>query len=303
MNPELAILKTTLVVFGCVFGAATVLTLACRGTGWGRNMTVAILVWAIIAAVFLLAPLAGPLVFPVVLLLIAYGAVREYFILNGVYDVAALIAAAGLLVGMAFSAAGGDLGLFRLLPLLSVLVFYPLHALTHSYEGINRTAALRVAGVIYWGWLPMHFILLRQLDGGYGIVVMLGTMIALNDNAAFYVGRLLGRNSPKLAPRISPNKTWIGFAGGFTATVLVALAFGYAVPHLSWLHRLGLGAVVGVAVPGGGLIESAMKRDVGVKDSGFLIPGHGGVMDRFDSFAFCGPIVYYLLRLGTVGLG
>lgn len=299
MSADLAILKTTLVIFGCVFGAAIVLTLACRGTGWGRDMTMAILVWAIIAGVFLLAPLAGPLVFPIVLLLIAYGAVREYFILNGVYNVPALIGAGLLLLGMAFGAAGGDLRLFRLLPLFSVLVFYPLHALTHSYENINRTAALRVAGLVYWGWLPLHFLLLRRLAGGYGVVVLLGTMIALNDNTAFYVGRLLGKKSPKLAPRISPNKTWVGFAGGFAATVLVSLAFGYAVPHLSWLQRLGLGVVVGVAVPAGGLVESAMKRDVGVKDSGFLVPGHGGVMDRFDSFAFCAPIVYYLLRLGA----
>ena len=82
--------------------------------------------------------------------------------------------------------------------------------------------------------------------------------------------------------------------------MLVAWGFGFALPHLGLAQRLLLGLVVGVAVPVGGLIESAMKRDAGVKDSGTLIPGHGGVMDRFDSWAFSAPILYLLmLYFGT----
>jgi len=120
-------------------------------------------------------------------------------------------------------------------------------------------------------------------------------MIVVNDNGAFFFGKLFGKHSPKFAPRISPNKTWVGFAGGVLGTLLVAWGFGFALPHLGLAQRLLLGLVVGVAVPIGGLIESAMKRDTGVKDSGTLIPGHGGAMDRFDSWAFSAPILYLLM--------
>jgi phosphatidate cytidylyltransferase len=120
-------------------------------------------------------------------------------------------------------------------------------------------------------------------------------MILVNDNGAFFFGKLFGKNSPKFAPRISPNKTWVGFAGGLLCTLLVAWGFGFALPTLSLLQRSIFGLIVGVAIPYGGLIESAMKREAGVKDSGDLIPGHGGVMDRFDSWAFSAPIVYVVM--------
>jgi phosphatidate cytidylyltransferase len=120
-------------------------------------------------------------------------------------------------------------------------------------------------------------------------------MIALNDNCAYYTGKLLGKKSPKFAPLISPNKTWVGFAGGAAAALLASVLFGYTLPHLSVWQRLLLGGAVTVLIPAGDLMESAMKRDAGVKDSSGLIPGHGGMMDRFDSWIFTVPIYCYLL--------
>jgi len=141
----------------------------------------------------------------------------------------------------------------------------------------------------------MHFLRLHKLPGGFGAIIMLCTMIAVNDNTAYYAGKLLGRNSPRFAPLISPNKTWVGFLAGAVATVLVSVAFGYTLPHLSILQRLMLGCAVVLLIPAGDLMESAMKRDAGVKDSSSLIPGHGGMMDRFDSWIFTAPIYCYLL--------
>ena len=180
----------------------------------------------------------------------------------------------------------------------------PIQPIHGSYENIIQKISLQVLGIIYWGWFPLHFLLLHKVKGDYGAIAVLCTMIALNDNSAYYTGKLLGKNSKKLAPKISPSKTWIGFLGGSAGTVLSAMAFRYALPHFSILQRLALGLVTACAIPVGDLIESAMKRDIGVKDSSFLISGHGGVIDRFDSWVFTAPIVYYfiVIKIASVRL-
>lgn len=295
MSGDPAILRTTCVIYAFVFGAAGLLTVLFRKTSWGRNITVAILSWLVIFCLFIFLGYAGWFPFAVLIVLLAYGAVREFYILNGIYAVPAMVLAALQLVLMAMSVAYDRVDLFYAVPLMSVFTFFPLHMCTRGYRDINRTASLHVAGMVYWGWLPMHFLLVQRMAGGFGAIVLLCTMIALNDNSAYYVGKLLGKNSARLAPDISPGKTWAGFAGGTAGTLFSALAFGYAVPHLSAGQRLVLGAVMAMVIPAGDLLESCMKRDAGVKDSGFLIPGHGGIMDRFDSWAFVVPLYYYFL--------
>ncbi len=292
-NP--AILRTTCIVYAWLFGGAILLTLLFRKTNWGRNITVAILSWLVIFCLFFFLGYAGWFPFACLITLLAYGAVREFYVINGIYSVTAMLLVALHLVLMAMAVAYERIDLFYAVPLMSVFVFFPLHLCTRGCEAITNTASRHVAGLIYWGWLPMHFLLVQRLDIGFGAIVLLCTMIAVNDNSAYYVGKLLGKNSPKLAPKISPGKTWVGFVGGLTGTVLAALAFGYTVPTFTFWQRLLLGGLIAVVIPAGDLLESAMKRDAGVKDSGFLIPGHGGVMDRFDSWAFVVPLFYYFL--------
>jgi len=295
MNGDLVILKQAATVMACLFGLAGVLMLVGRQTSWGRNMGTATASWAVICAVFLLAPYAGPIPFALVMSAIAILAVREFYAMIAVCRTLRLVTTSAFIVTMAAALVSGNDILFHRLPLVAVVVMFVIHALAYSYEGIIRTVALQAVGLAYWGWLLLHWLLLQRLDGGYGLILTLCTMIVVNDNGAFFFGKLFGKNSPKFAPRISPNKTWVGFAGGVFCTLLVGWGFGFALPHLSLPQRLVLGLVVGVAVPIGGLIESAMKRDAGVKDSGTLIPGHGGFMDRFDSWAFSAPIVYVLM--------
>lgn len=292
-NP--AILKTTCIIYAVVFGGASLLTFMFRKTNWGRNITVAILSWLVIFCLFIFLGYAGWFPFACLIVLLAYGAVREFYLINRIYSVPAMIIVALALVLMAMSVAYDRVDLFYVVPLMSVFLFFPLHMCTKGCESISKTASLHVVGLVYWGWLPMHFLLVQRMTGGFGAIVLLCTMIALNDNCAYYTGKLLGKNSPKLAPAISPGKTWAGFFGGFAGTVLSALAFGYAVPMFSAWQRLLLGVIMAMVIPAGDLLESCMKRDAGVKDSGFLIPGHGGVMDRFDSWAFVVPLYYYFL--------
>lgn len=120
----------------------------------------------------------------------------------------------------------------------------------------------------------------------------------LQDTAAYFVGRSLGRH--KMAPILSPKKSWEGAAGGMAASILSALLAAYLLGLPIGLPQAALiGLLAGVAGPLGDLAESLIKRQIGVKDSGQLIPGHGGILDRIDSLIFTGPLVYYLALLLT----
>jgi phosphatidate cytidylyltransferase len=115
-----------------------------------------------------------------------------------------------------------------------------------------------------------------------------------SDTAAFAAGRVIGRH--KMAPQTSPGKTWEGFVAGSIAAVLVPFFALYEEDFLTVPESLGLGAVVALAGPVGDLFESALKRDAGVKDSGRVLLGHGGMLDRIDAFLFTGVAAYYLLK-------
>jgi phosphatidate cytidylyltransferase len=120
-------------------------------------------------------------------------------------------------------------------------------------------------------------------------------LIWTNDTMAYLIGSKLGKN--KLFERISPKKTWEGTLGGALCAVLMAWLISHYVPDLSPAQWLGLGLVVGVFGTLGDLVESMLKRSIGVKDSGDLLPGHGGLLDRFDSFLFVLPFVWLVLRV------
>jgi phosphatidate cytidylyltransferase len=148
----------------------------------------------------------------------------------------------------------------------------------------GRRPLLSAEGVLYAG-LPVVALIWLRDDPVYGLQAVLLILIAViaTDIAAFVFGRLIG--GPKLAPAISPNKTWSGFLGGIATAGMAAAAFG------TWLGaepmKLAMtGVVLGILAQLGDLTESALKRSFGVKDSGALIPGHGGVMDRVDGLVF-----------------
>jgi phosphatidate cytidylyltransferase len=136
---------------------------------------------------------------------------------------------------------------------------------------------------------------------GFGWVIMSFVLAWANDTAAYFAGRFLGRH--KMFPRVSPKKTWEGFAGGLAGSVAGALALR-AMDPVGDLAGLGIaGAVVlglGAAALGplGDLVESMLKRAAGVKDSGRLIPGHGGLLDRIDALLFIAPWVWVFAAYG-----
>ncbi len=163
--------------------------------------------------------------------------------------------------------------------------------------------AVTVFGIMYVGWLGSHLILLRQLPEtlhvdesiGARLVFLVALLTWATDTAAYLFGVAFGRH--KLIPSISPNKTIEGAIGGLFGAALVGWWLTHSVvPFMTPLAGTILGFFVGCMAQLGDLVESLIKRDAGIKDTAELIPGHGGVLDRFDSMLFTAPVVYYYFR-------
>ncbi len=151
-------------------------------------------------------------------------------------------------------------------------------------------------GALYVGFMLSHLVLLHRFEAGEIFVLAVIVSVWANDVFAYLIGSALGRT--KMAPRISPNKTWEGFAGGALFTVVVWSSLTLVPQNTIQLPILILiGLVVAVAGAVGDLLESRIKREGGVKDSGTFFPGHGGVLDRFDSLIVVSVVSYYLFLI------
>jgi phosphatidate cytidylyltransferase len=193
-----------------------------------------------------------------------------------------------------------------LLLLLSAALRHP------ERRGIVEGMAVTAFGVLYVGWLSAHFVLLRELPWRAGLDYADGARLILFaflvtwscDSGAYLVGRTFGRTRPWGA--ISPRKSLEGSAGGFAfalaGSLLGARTFMHGPSGTPWLSTgdaLAIGALVGLCGQVGDLVESLLKRDSQSGDSSEFIPGHGGVLDRFDSLYFAAPIVYYYLKVAV----
>jgi phosphatidate cytidylyltransferase len=188
--------------------------------------------------------------------------------------------------------------LVPLWPLAALLVLTSLVLRASDFARDVPAAALTLLGAVYLGGLGGSIAALRIMgpiaDGSWRVVLLLAIVMAA-DTAAYFTGRALGRH--KLAPAISPGKTVEGAVGGLAGGILGALAVrgaGFALPVG---HAVVLGALVAIAAMAGDLVESLLKRWAGVKDSGALFPGHGGMLDRLDSLLFGGAVLYYYFSL------
>lgn len=190
--------------------------------------------------------------------------------------------------------------------LLLVLATLARTVLCHKSYGMIE-AAVTLLGTLYISLPFSHLLLLRFIESNQYIPTALGSLAAgaaylwlafvgtwASDTLAYFVGSTLGRH--KLCPAVSPGKTYEGAAGGLVGSTagitVMGMLFGLPV-----IPVFILGLLVGIAAPLGDLTESALKRFAGVKDSGRLLPGHGGVLDRFDAIMFATPVVYYYVKV------
>ena len=169
------------------------------------------------------------------------------------------------------------------------LVWLVLHP---QKEGVFLGWVWAIAGILYVGWL-LSFLVGLRLDAGRNWVFFALFTTFGSDTSAFFVGRALGRH--RLAPSISPNKTWEGAIGGVFGAIIVSLLFTLPTPlnlPLGYGQAILLGLLVSVFGQFGDLVESLLKRNMGVKESSNMVPGHGGFLDRMDSVVFAGIVVY-----------
>ena len=204
----------------------------------------------------------------------------------------------------ALHAAGALCGAFLTLALdwpatLSVLAVVWLSSVALSVRQRRKLSRWVLLGVPYIGLPAMAFVILRgETHAGMLTIMWLLVVVWAADICAYFAGRLIG--GPKLAPRISPKKTWAGLWGAVVGAAAAGLAMGYWIGSTGFLVLLVLGGILAVVEQLGDLFESALKRHYGVKDSGRLIPGHGGILDRVDGLvaaALCLAVVVIVARL------
>jgi phosphatidate cytidylyltransferase len=190
--------------------------------------------------------------------------------------------------------------------LVSIVIFLTALVALAQYERGNDRAAINfgitLGGIFYLGWIGSFLIDLRALPDGRGWMLTVLPAVWLADSGAYFIGRWLGK--VKMTPRLSPNKSWAGIGGAvLTGTVCGALLV-LLWRTMDWLPTetpLWQGAVIGLVIaivtPVGDLLISLFKRTAGVKDTGSLIPGHGGILDRIDTWIWAALLGYYLIQL------
>lgn len=187
---------------------------------------------------------------------------------------------------------------------IDLAIFFPLGALfvligalisRIDFAGALPATAYTLFGAWYTGGLLGYLVAIRKLDPagklGANLVLSLFVIIWAGDTAAFAVGKMIGRRPLTV---ISPRKTMEGSIGGLFVSMLIAVACRFVLlPELSVAHAIWLGALIGIMGQIGDLAESLLKRSANVKDSGSIVPGHGGMLDRLDSLLFGAPAMYY----------
>lgn len=190
----------------------------------------------------------------------------------------------------------------------ALLLLMTVELARRSVEQAVIRISITIFGVLYVGWLGSHLVLLRELPRLAGLDYALGAHFVFLavfltwscDSGAYLIGRAFGKHP--LFPRVSPKKSREGALGGLLFALLAGTIAQrtFASEFLDPFPALGIAVLVAVAGQTGDLVESMMKRDVDVKDSARLLPGHGGVLDRFDSLLFAAPLVYYTLKFFVI---
>jgi phosphatidate cytidylyltransferase len=180
-----------------------------------------------------------------------------------------------------------------------ILTAMTVHLLDYEKgaEKAGTDFAITLGGILYIGWLGAYMISIRGLENGLWWFMIALPAAWLADSGAYLFGSRFGKT--RFSPRLSPRKTWEGYIGGIlfgtVCTILLTLLWKLRMPSLTLLQGLIIGLVMSIITPLGDLGESVFKRQVGAKDSSNIIPGHGGVFDRIDSWIWAGVIGYYLV--------
>jgi phosphatidate cytidylyltransferase len=188
----------------------------------------------------------------------------------------------------------GWYGLFMTLPAYTVAAILLVPILRNRARGQLQAVALAILGFVYFGWMFGHLAFLANAVNAYGYLLFIIFAVEVNDMAAFVCGKLFGRR--KLRSAISPNKTVEGALGALVIAMALPWALSFSFPHFGVIELILAGLIVGIGGQIGDLAISFIKRDLGIKDMGAALPGHGGILDRIDSLIFVAPLFFHMLR-------
>ena len=188
----------------------------------------------------------------------------------------------------------GWYGLYMVMPVYVVCLTLAIPIVRDRTKGHLQQVSLAILGFVYIGWMFGHLALLTNREHAYEYLLFLILAVELNDVAAFTCGKLFGKR--RLLPNISPNKTWAGSIGAAVFSMAFVFAMQFTFPHFGPLQLVLTGLIIGVGGQFGDLSISFIKRDIGVKDMGAAIPGHGGILDRIDSLIFVAPLFFHMTR-------
>jgi len=255
------------------------------------SLFIALILLAIIFTSMALLPVAFALVVALAFAISIHELIGAYRG-SGIYPPGSLLIISGLsLYGVAWWQ--GSKGLLLALPIAAIINLVWLLKKGPGEYASRASAALLT--LVYLGFLPSFIFLLARDSDGFALISVLVILVGVNDTFAYIAGVLLGRH--KMAPLLSPKKSWEGFFGGLIATVVAsAIAFHYLLERSWWVGAL-MGVVGVLAATFGDLIESAFKRDFGIKDMSSFLPGHGGMLDRLDSATVTAPALWIFLEL------
>jgi phosphatidate cytidylyltransferase len=186
----------------------------------------------------------------------------------------------------------GWYGLFIVLPVYVVALIVLIPILRNQVHGQLQSLALAILGFIYIGWMFGHLAFLANANNAYGYLLYVIFATELNDVAAFTCGKLFGKHP--FRSNISPKKTWEGAIGALLVSMALPWALRFSFPHFGATQLVLTGLIVGVGGQLGDLSISVIKRDIGIKDMGAGIPGHGGVLDRIDSLIYVAPLFFHM---------
>lgn len=193
-----------------------------------------------------------------------------------------------------FAPVPGWYGMFIALPVYVIAAILVIPIIRNRVHGQLQAVALGMLGFVYLGWMFGHLAFLCNARFAYAYVLYLLFAVELNDVAAYTCGKLFGKHP--LRSNISPKKTWEGSLGALAVSLLLPWLLHGTFPHFGALECVLIGLVVGIGGQLGDLAISVIKRDLGIKDMGAAIPGHGGVLDRIDSLIFVAPLFFHVVR-------
>ncbi len=250
--------------------------------------------WVLMLPVIFAALWLGPPWWAALVAVLSIYAVKEFAKATGLYRERVFVLVLYVaIIAMNLFAAVPHYGFFMVAPLWAVAALTLIPIVRNRTEGMLQAFALSVVGVVYFAWFLAHLTYLMQAPTGLGYLIYVVLATQFNDALAFLFGKKLGRHRWTV---ISPNKTVEGSL--FALATSIALAFlnwGIAFPHLPWFGVLAVGVIVGVGGQIGDLTMANVKRNVGIKDFGTLLPGHGGILDRVNSLMIVAPVFFHFV--------